>query len=106
MTSTEFSKEMQNLGNAYRGRFVINVSDSKEDKREVMQTWYMFFSEFDADVFSKVVWKWIINNATPPTIHDLRKECKEHQKRKDKETQGKTDEMSDEEWVKMAQENW
>lgn len=105
MTKAEFSKEMQDLGNAYRGKFVINVSDLKEDKEEVLQTWYKFLEEFDADVFNKVVWKWIVNNTIPPTIKDLRKECKEHQSKKNKEKE-KEEEMTDEEWVKMVQENW
>jgi len=77
MTQKEFGTEFMRLATAYRGRFVLNISDSAEIKSEIMADWYRYFKDFSVDVFASAVSFHIEKENIPPTLSALLKSCKE-----------------------------
>lgn len=80
MTKDEFGKIFKKVKGAYPQKFVVG---SEMEAVNILQTHYEFLEKYDADVFSGVVESWILNNNTPPTIKDLRTECRKRQYDKD-----------------------
>lgn len=72
MTKSEFANVMQDLSNAYRGKFVIKPDDSDEVKDEILTTWYKFFKDYRPEAFEEVARGWIEKEDKAPLIKDLK----------------------------------
>ena len=77
VTKKEFAIPMMDLANAYRKRFVLDVTDNETVKSSVLETWYSYFRDFDADILEMVVYEWIKRQKNPPAISDLLPKCRE-----------------------------
>ena len=71
MTTKEFGLAFNKLAIAYRGNFMMSVSDTPETKKEILSTCYEFFKEYDAATFDYAVTWHIRKYKTAPTISEL-----------------------------------
>ncbi len=80
MTKAEFGKIFKKVKGAYPNRFIVG---SEKDMANILETHYEFLGKYDPDVFEIVVDNWILKNNNPPTIKDLRHDCRQKQYEKD-----------------------
>ena len=71
MNKEFFVKQMELIAGAYRQDNFLSEG--------VLNTWYEFFKDIDPEVFEKNVRVWIKLNTKPPTIAELRNECRQDQ---------------------------
>lgn len=76
MNKNEFEKPMRTISGAYH--------DERYMSKDVLNTWYKYFKDFDVDVFSTVLDAWILKEPKSPAISDVHHKCEVEQKKADK----------------------
>jgi len=72
MSIQEFAKHMEHIGNIYGNKFVVNRRNDSDSNDKTIESWYKYFKDYDSDVLEQVIEDWVINNASAPTIADLK----------------------------------
>jgi hypothetical protein len=72
MTENEFASVMQDISNAFRGKFAVKPDDSEEIKNDILTTWYKFFKDYKIEAFEEISRTWIEKEDKAPLIKDLK----------------------------------